>query len=108
MNDNQYAAPEHELKKLDDPRPGAKLVKMGVVALVLLHFMPPASVILGAICWSRSKADLDKMKQGELSTEHGARSRTKAGLVLGIFSTILGALAIVALVHAIWERVQGI
>ena len=108
MNDSHYAAPEHELQKLKDPRPGAGLVKMGVVGLVLLHFLPPVSVVLGAICWNRARNNVIKMRNGELSAEYGAMSRARAATVIGIACVILGVLAMVALLLYIFEGELGL
>jgi hypothetical protein len=104
--DNPYAPPAKENQVYLEPDRGGSLMKMGIVGAVFLGFFPIVSIILGAIGWSRAAHDLRMMEDGRMSMEHGARPKTKAGLILAKINTIVGPFAIISLILYIWLEVE--
>jgi hypothetical protein len=105
--DNPYAPPARENDVYLEPDRGASLMKMGIVGAVFLGMFPIVSIIVGAIGWSRASHDLRLMAEGRMSTEHGARAKTKAGLILGKINTIVGPFAIISLILYIWLEIEA-
>lgn len=80
-----------------DPERSRGLVKYGIIGAVFLGFFPVVSMIVGIIGWRRAGSDLEKMARGLMSTEDGARGKTKAGLILGKINAIVGFFALLTL-----------
>jgi hypothetical protein len=111
--DNPYAPPAQvetgSPRGLDrpvvlEPDRGRSLVKIGIIGAVFLGLFPVVSIIVGIIGWSRAKADLEKMELGVMTLEHGARAKTKAGLILAKINTIVGPFAIPSLILVYWAE----
>ncbi|MBW2277549.1 MAG: hypothetical protein JRF63_08665 [Deltaproteobacteria bacterium] len=114
--DNPYAPPAQggidsprapERPVVLEPDRGASLMKMGIIGAFFLGMFPPVSIILGIIGWSRAKHDLEKMEMGVMTMEHGARPKTRAGLILGKINTIVGPFAIPSLILMVWAQIEA-
>jgi len=102
-----YAPPRHEFGTggrpvPHDPERSRSMLTQGIVGAVFLGIFPVVSLILGIVNWSRAREDLMLMERGLMSTEDGARGKTKAGLALGKVNTIVAPFALITLVLYIW------
>ena len=111
--DNPYAPPGDggvgtpQKPVVLEPDRGRSLVKMGVIGAIFLGMFPIVSIIVGIIGWSRAKKDLQKMEMGIMTLEHGARGKTKAGLILAKINTIVGPFAIPSLILLTWAQIEA-
>ncbi len=105
-SDNPYAPPgagtDGRQEVEHDPLRARRMVTQGIVGAVFLSIFPLVSLILGLINWSRAGSDLKLMVQGLMSTEDGARGKTKAGLILAKINTIVSPFALISLVLYFW------
>lgn len=109
--DNPYAPPgagtDGQQKTEHDPLRARRMITQGIVGAVFLSIFPLVSFILGLINWSRAGSDLQLMDQGLMSTEDGARGKTKAGLILAKINTIVAPFALISLVLYFWLLIES-
>ena len=70
-----------------EPHRGTLILVLGILGIVACGF-------IGIPAWLMGKADLEKMRRGEMDRE--GEGLTKAGYILGIVATILIAVGLVA------------
>lgn len=109
---NPYAPPRHGpgmtgTKVRPDPRRARSMLSQGIAGAVFLGIFPVVSLILGIINWGRAREDLALMEQGLMSTDDGARGKTKAGLALAKVNTIVAPFALISLVLYFWFLIES-
>ena len=81
--------PRREERRDTEPHRAGFILSMGIVSLALLIACWPLSIVFGLIAWICGRADLRKMRAGEMDAE--GEDSTQAGWICGIIGTCLSA-----------------